>query len=88
MIVAWQFTAWNTQEKMSPSRRDGLISFVPLMRERKSIDLSWLNRLEDQFRQPLAPEPGRCFAIPALFCGHPGFLRFLRLLLALSRDSR
>jgi hypothetical protein len=58
------------------------------MRERKSIDLSWLNRLEDQFRQPLAPEPGRCFAIPALFCGHPGFLRFLRLLLALSKDSR
>jgi len=28
MIVAWQFTDWNTQEKMSPSRRDGLTSFV------------------------------------------------------------
>jgi hypothetical protein len=27
MIVAWQFTAWNMEEKVSPSRRDGLISW-------------------------------------------------------------
>jgi hypothetical protein len=62
-------------------------SFDPLIRERKSIDLSRLNRLEDQFRRRWHPNGAFVLRSVRLFCGHPGFLRFLRLLLAISKDS-